>query len=183
MTDRALDAEIAAKVFGHAVVGTATCVHVEGEWSIHVDSDPHGWACYAETGPVYVQHCTCERRPYALPVQENESDEDRAWREEHDAKTARDFESDRARFGHSRYCLAVVSEYSTDIAAAFDVLGCFPHWSLRTIHEGRTGNFCSIYQPSHPFTSNLVEHFTEAETPALAICRAALKAAEAWAKF
>ena len=57
---RELDALVAEKVMGLEVLGKSTIVYVEGETSIHPDSDLEGWGGLAERGPIYLRHCVCE---------------------------------------------------------------------------------------------------------------------------
>lgn len=59
---RELDALIAEKVMGLEIVGKATCVHVDGESTVHLDSSAEGWSCFAETANVTVgPYCRCSK--------------------------------------------------------------------------------------------------------------------------
>jgi hypothetical protein len=114
---REMDAQIHERLFGVPVVGWCTCAWVDGERSAHPESeDPAGWSCYAERGPVFVEHCCCEHA--AL-------DETRY-------------------FGHVSSCLGVVPPYSTDIAAAWQVV---EHFTAREYGKVRVST--SYYHGYH----------------------------------
>jgi hypothetical protein len=116
---RELDALVAEKVMGLKVVGRCCAVFVEGEWSIHPDAEPEGWTCYAELAPVYARpECDCAEsvvREYDTPEKAELYREIDA---ERDARQA----ISMAKTGHRTYCLGVVPGYSTDIAAAWEVV-------------------------------------------------------------
>lgn len=59
-TSRETDALIAELIMGYKVLGYTTCVYADGDWTIHPDTDPNGWACHAEYGPVYLGECYCD---------------------------------------------------------------------------------------------------------------------------
>lgn len=106
MTDRELDALVAEKVMGRTVVGRATIVSVEGCDTVMTDVGPEGWSCAAETGPVMVgDPCWCK------DVEPPDDQDDRA-----------KYDAQMSRFGHLSYCLEAVPWYSTDIAAAWQVV-------------------------------------------------------------
>ncbi len=178
---RVLDAEVAERVMGHVLAGMATCIHVEGEWSIHVDSGVDGWACHAEVGPVYVEHCNCADGPIVLRGLEDDTDEDRACRQKINEEYAAEYASDRERFGHSRNCLGVVPEYSTDIAAAWTVVEQLAALGFSTSVEWKAEDRRSPLSAEVCITRNLDEESAVAIAPTapLAICRAALSALDA----
>lgn len=92
---RALDVQIAKKIFGFEVVGEGCAIHVEGEWSIHLDSEPTGWACYAAMEPLFVEHCTCHRM---------RNEDYKEWYPDGEPTLG----------GHRASCLHVVPNYSSD---------------------------------------------------------------------
>ena len=163
---REMDAMVAERVLGMKVLGWTTCVHVDGSWSIHPDSDVEGWNCYAERGPVWLHRCLChlgEREPR------------------------------HAAFGHGASCLEVIPNFSTDLAEAWSILNAISrcrtrdrkaHLTVRTecATENATGKrwshaACKIVHPfaGAPGMPDSLEFFS-AEMPDLpsAIVRAAL---------
>lgn len=179
-----LNAMVAEKVFGLPVVGTATCVYVEGEWSIHVDSDPKGWACHAEAGPVCVEHCVCEYGPIKLdPDSASRRAARRRTRGEdaneaeiiarYNAEREAEWAADKLRFGgHSRECLRVVESYSESIAAALQVVD---HTVATRDWRWQIGVVRGL---SHVTVHALGETLAMVTAPTLplALCRAALTA-------
>ena len=109
---RELDALVAENVFGLKVLEEhLTIVQVEGEPSVHVDSEPDGWMCYAETGPVY-EDIRCQ--PYERPSPDHCSrDTLERW--------VAAFDADMERFGCPRHALYAVPWYSTGIVDAWKV--------------------------------------------------------------
>ena len=91
---RELDALVAEKVMGLEVLGQSTIAYIEGETSIHPDSKPEHWSCYAESGPIYLQHCVCE------------------FKDEHD----------EIIYGHIVQCCDAVPLFSEEIGAAWEVV-------------------------------------------------------------
>lgn len=114
---RELDALVATEIFGFKVLAEPqTIVHVEGEPSVHVDSDPDGWMCYAELGPV---HARDTGQLYERPTLEDYShcrEPERRYKDD-----AAKFDADMKRFGCPDYFLEAVNWYSTLIAAAWEV--------------------------------------------------------------
>lgn len=175
---RELDAIVAERVMGQTVLGRATAVFVEGEWSIHPESDPEGWACYAGLEPLYLDHCLCDvaERPRNWPC---ETDEEREMMEQADREDAEQRARERARFnGHVASCLAVVPRYSTDRAAALHLLDLLVDrgWSWQCELVRRDCYHVLLW----PSTSSgtLPNADLKEETLALAVCRAALEATE-----
>jgi hypothetical protein len=127
---RELDAEVAEKVMGLDVRGKACAIFVEGEWSIHADSEPDGWACYAGIEPVYRID-----REYVTPPPERRTDcigrrprvtaqMVEVWYQKELAAYERDIE----RFGCHSHDLDVVPLYSTNIAEAMQIVD---RWTAR----------------------------------------------------
>lgn len=113
---RELDVRIAEKVFGLQVVGKGCAVYVEGEWSIHLDSNPKGWACYANMEPLYVEQCSCHIK------------QDDWYKEQYP-------DGEPELNGHIDNCLRVVPHYSTrpyDSKLLLDKLT--PHWAIGIFH-------------------------------------------------
>jgi ABA sandwich protein len=175
---RELDAEIAEKVMGFEVVREPMCaIFVEGEWSLHPDSSPDGWACYSGMEPVMVQHCRCQDGPILWSETGEEMDE---WREQNDRETQEKWSREREKWGHSHHCLSVVPPYSTNITAAWEVVEKL----------NRDGFHCRITTPFHPgqpffagFTPHGMtgwngrpDHEGSGGTAPLTICLAALGA-------
>jgi hypothetical protein len=120
---RTLDARIAREVFGRTVLAVPACaIFVEGEWSIHPDSSPDGWACYAGMEPMMVELCRCAEGPHQYTP---EPDDEGDWRERLNREAREEWERDQARWGHSRDCLAVVPEYTTVLGDAWEVVRHF----------------------------------------------------------
>jgi hypothetical protein len=149
--EREIDARLATAI-GMVVVGKTCCVHVEGEWTIHPESDPEGWMCHAEHGPVYVEHCGCDRGPalWKLTDAEAMSDEEIATWREMNADTERQFASDKAQFGHSRSCLGVVpcfTESRDAFQAVLDVI------DARGLGREYAMHLSEIVSPEFDFTT------------------------------
>ena len=139
---RELDA-LVARMMDLDVLGLAPCVEYPGGGP-YVESLPSGEVSRYNLGmqPVYLRDCLCEY-----------------YRPEYGVK----------RFGHSCQCLGVVPDYSTDIAAAMDVLSK-ARWDggwfqINPGHAGR--NYVCII--------NNISSGDE-KTISLAICKAALLA-------
>lgn len=173
MTDeelRAIDARVAAEVMGFDLRGRACAVHVEGEWSVHPDSDPENWACYAGMEPVY--KATNHR------TQPDRAAHDKYWgKEGRDGISERMWESeveewnaDQESFGCSRWDLEVVPCYSTDIRDAWEVVEKLADMLDRTLRE------CSSGWEFGGRKSDGTVVWGQADTAPLAICLAALEA-------
>lgn len=175
---RELDAEIQRVVFGSTIAGWTTCVHVEGEWSIHVDSGTDGWACHAERGPVYVEGFCDGRdhRPLLLDFSGEATGSDRSIVERINADAVADFERDAELFGgHSRHCLAVVPEYSTDIVAAWLVVEKMRERGYEPCVEAQSNGQLPGWQCW--FGHMLYDAgYAESDSVPLAICQSALSA-------
>jgi len=168
---RELDALVAEKVMGLRVAGRCCAVFVEGEWSIHPDSEPAGWACYAGIEPVYARaDCDC-----AEPlVREYESPEKAALYAEIDAEREKRQSAAIAKTGHRTYCLRIVPNYSTEIAAAWEVLEKIGRATEIRWHpkaEQHVLVMIGVYDTPGGVA--------EAETVPLAICLAALEVVRA----
>lgn len=173
---RELDALIAERVFGQSVIAWICCVHVEGEWSVHPDSHPEGLACYAERGPVTAARCNGQHAPLHLSIRPDTSLEDAATIRELNQDSERENASDVAAFcGHTRYCLEVVPNYSTDIAAAWLVVAKL--CPTANISEP----WFKMYTTGGAWRANFHYHTDDSlgDTAPLAICRAALLAVAA----
>lgn len=153
-----LDALVAELVMGYIILGEQTCVYVEGEWSVHFDSDPTGWACFAEKRSVRVgDTCHCAN----------------------DQKNP-EYAGFRWWAGHHESCVQAVIKYSTDIAAAWQVVETFRRGAngkaaccvelFVTDYPQPQDCRCSIYGPD---TADAVAWANEMP---FAICLAALKA-------
>lgn len=172
---RELDAEVAEKVMGLTVVGKATCVHVEGEWSVHVDSGTNGWACHAEESPVFAHDpCYCRADgPMVHTLGEDDTEEDRATVARMNQRDKERYESDMARFGHTRYCLQAVPEFSSTWSGMQLVVEKLQErFDMVSINYGvETKWWCTLY----PATGLHIEG-EAADTAPEAVCRAALSA-------
>lgn len=177
MTDRELDAQVAARVMGYELAGSGTAVFVEGEWSIHSDSEPDGWACYAGTEPFYVRHCSCRDGVFMFPIAPEDSSERKARYTKINADRQQQFERDRTRFGHSTSCLDVVPYYSTEwdamqlVAERLAVLGWDVEMNLAASQAGR-GCLCVL----RTYTPDLLVVAEAADTLPRAVALAALVA-------
>lgn len=188
---RDLDALVAEKVMGLQVCAARACaIHVEGEWSIHDDrEDAEGWECYAEMAPVYVRHCCCDISPRDW-TEVADTDELCAATEDMNRRAVARRASAIARFGHIGHCLCVVPNYSTDIAAAWEVVEKMRDIITRDYPHGRGG---LVIQPYHSpqysghqwcvanshagYNGSWGMHWwVSAATAPLAICLAALQA-------
>lgn len=151
---REMDALIAEKVMRLTVFDVApACQYEDGSWQVKradsFDTEPH---------PIYLKECRCETiRNDSLLSQLIEG----------------------GLFGHYANCLDVVPFYSTDIAAAWQVVEKLEYnWNLyrdmgKCGHEETQGDKLYRFIYSAPGMSMAG---TTAETAPLAICRAALKA-------
>ena len=147
---RQLDAEIAAKVFGITVIGEAPCGAPDGYWHVHLNAGPDS-GCVVS--PVYQKIVpdlwAGDTGPLAVPKLN----------------------------GVSEYALAPVPEYSTEIAAAWEVAEKLAAKGHRLILEDHRDN---PHSPGWWARFDLANgHDTGdvvAATAPLAICRAALKA-------
>lgn len=123
-TGRELDARVAVEVMGLDVRGAAVAVFIDGEWSIHPDTDPEKWLCHAGEEPVYLPADMGPGNPPKL------EDELRLMahgysREDCEASYAEQLEEwnrDIERWGCTHYVLEVVPRYTTDPAADLAVL-------------------------------------------------------------
>ena len=160
---RELDALIAEKVMGMKVLGNETCVYVEGDATVHIGTDPKGWSCFAEIGPVVAgEYCRCEE------YKDDSEYKDFTW-----------------KYDHLEVCLKPVPNYSTSIADAWLVVeklrSAQPSWHLiinDTSGPCYRARFYALYgvgkfdidqwvrDPNDDFT-------VWAETAPLAICLAA----------
>lgn len=176
--DRELDAKVSTLVMGRPVVGTCCAIFVEGEWSLHPESSPEGWICYAGVEPVCVEHCNCATYPFKQSL-DNIDEEDREYIEETNREWAEEFAADKARWGHSRNCLRVVPEYSSNIASAWLVMERLVElkYSPDVIHRGRGLWGCEIDRFSSIEINWPVRGIDSPAAP-LAICLAALKVVE-----
>ena len=163
---RELDALVAQEIFGLNVIEERlTIVHVEGDASVHVDSDPDGWACYAETGPVYK-----DTHGHEWPRPEmGEFYEGRADRLKRDQA---EWDTDMKRFGCPHHLLYAVNWYSTDIAAAWEVVEKLKAdgFSLMAEWDDHDGMWYFGFSNASSYKAG------EADTAPHAICLAALKA-------
>lgn len=154
---RKLDALVAEEVLNYEIPGWTTAIFVEGEYSIHPDTEPGGWACFAEKAPVYLRHCLCKGEPENDPMVEV--------------------------FGHATACLGVVRPHSTDIAAAWEVVEKYRgEWITAVTCEDNTLWSCYInsvreghYDTNGSWAKRLGEAWSDQSAPH-AICLAALKA-------
>jgi hypothetical protein len=113
---REIDARVAREIMGLRVLEERlTIVGVDGELSVHPDSDPEGWMCYAALGPVYVED-------YGHEWPRPEMEESYVGYEAVLHREQERWNADMARFGVPSHCLQAVPFYSTDIAAAFEVV-------------------------------------------------------------
>lgn len=139
---RELDALIAAKVMGLATMTElAPAIFVEGEWSIYGAADvptwePANWLCHAGMQHVYARAgCDCmttgpviqdvEATVRMMTEGKNDPADEARWRDHakwSNASRVAEYNADIARWGHDHYCLSVVPEYSTEIAAAWLVV-------------------------------------------------------------
>lgn len=161
---RALDAEVAEKVMGLGpILGYA------GAWGEcgHDSVSP-------EPGefPVYLESCVCDlcrkqnRESLASCISEY------GWGETEIAEVKANHESDWI-FGHSWQCLAVVRPYSTDIAAAWEVVE-----KMREDGDLRIEEYAEGWLVVSRLSDGR-EVDGQATTAPLAICLAALSAATA----
>lgn len=174
---RELDALVAEKVFGRTIVGWDTAIYVEGEWSIHLGSDPKGWACHADKSPLALAHCVCEFYDSAdaaisdaYLIEEMRNDGHPNFRG--------DLRPDPKCGGHYASCLDVVPPYSTSIAAAWQVV----EKMRESLEVWRRFQKTLLAEVSAELRHNPTQHggpwrFVRPEH----ICRAALKAVEATA--
>ena len=172
---RDLDALIAKKYLKYNVLDERpVAIFVEGEWSIHVDSEgTDGWACHAEYAPVYSKpNCTCspeypEWMDAATLTKDWLVDE---WKKE--------WKEDIERFGHDRHCLEVVPEFSTDIRFAMSLLKDLDEklWpEVGRMYPTDKGWYCEICEGGDQprFVKRIARRV--ASTASLAICQAILE--------
>lgn len=151
---RELDALVAEQVMGWPVLGWTTCAYADGEWTMHPGDEPSGFMVHAEHAPVYLRTCHCA---------------------DVDVEDLELVEEDRI-FGHYTFCLDVVPRFSTEIAAAWQVvekmrsLGWF--YSVSDVIEINE-HLARFFKPDQPDAQAMDASVS------LAICRAALKACNA----
>ena len=164
---REMDAFVAEKVMGLQVLGNAHCACPEGDWYIcGTQKDYTG--DYGTIRPVYLRKCGCDgaKKSNAELVKDNPELAD----------TMKEKEIDDIVHGHISYaCLEVVPEYSTSIAAAWEVA-----------EKLRKSHCCVIVFSDYDFIWEVRLIVPEGdhkpyvvetdETAPGAICRAALKA-------
>lgn len=124
MSNRGLDAEVAECVMGFSVLGVASCDRdpdCGGLEVIPLSEVVRGTEFYpAEIHPVFMARCFCEN----YPIQHVEYPDGPMKRIEIEAnaRNVREHSMDLEKWGHSRSCLSIVPFYSTDIAAAMQVV-------------------------------------------------------------
>ena len=143
---RALDALVAEKVMGLAILGWDHAWRCEGEWVIDLGES-------GEKHPLYLRHCACDVPP----------------------------NGDWPRLaGHTFHCLGVVSKFSTDIAAAWQVvdkLAASGKMACLTIDLlGGEGEEWRVFFQWDVSDDELAMPYADAPTAPLAICLAALRA-------
>lgn len=176
-----LDKKIAEKIMGLEVVGQCRAWDPEGSgYSIsRPEEDTH----HGDVMLVYVSTCSCEIMPlktFTSLTQEREFVSNDLGLEEfvanYNKEMEEEFVNDKALWGHSRHCLSVVEEYTTDIRAT------------HTVIEKIIGNDYSFDLGYHPHnTAPWVALFAKypaniefntgrgyGKTAAMAICLAAL---------
>lgn len=179
-----LDALVAEKVMGLRVAGFADCLAPEGDWSVRSNDGP-------PNRPVYIlPKCTGEEFHAYLrdlcyssegAVARRVAGDDDMKRKEIEEYYRREWERDQL-FGHNIvHCLGVVPEYSTDIAAAWEVVEklrgrkWFVEVTVRTPHyDDVEVVLCRGFDNRLPVKPS---HYAVADTAPLTICRAALSAA------
>ena len=138
---REIDALVAEKIMGMTVVGKATCLLAEG-FVIQSENDGAPVPKWHSVEPVFVEDCIC------------------------DIET-----DDRKLFGHQIGCLEVVPFFSTDIAAAWQVVEKLAEKTTDTVDLRQSINprgwNCVIGNPD----ARLI---VWAETAQMAICKAAV---------
>jgi hypothetical protein len=137
---RDLDVLVAKHAFKYDVVGEAPA-EIDRESSVYWHIDTYA-ASELPLQPVYVAHCLCNLGA-AGPVQfeyfnTDPEDplyaEDRRVVDEENARMREEFDRFKAKYGHSRECLAVVPEYSSRIELTELVWSVIPEdlgWSAR----------------------------------------------------
>ena len=154
---RELDARV-ARALGLDVVGEGRCQKYEhGEWGVST-----GWPKEVTPAwpirPIYVAHCVCDLEDFdGMPM-----------------------------FGHFWGCLDVVSEYSTDIAAAWQVVEWMcerGYWcEMRTpfgTGDHNDGYWCGFTPHLTSGWNGVPDDWTSAPTLPEAICLSFLAAMEA----
>ena len=112
---RERDALVAERVMGLKVIPERlTVVFVEGEASVHIDSSPEGWACYAETGPVYIDDFGHDWPP---PDEKDFEDYPEMY-----ARDLERYNKDIERFGVPHHLLYAVDWSTSEIAHAWQVV-------------------------------------------------------------
>lgn len=181
MTDEqagpALDAEVARQKFGVDVLGMAWCRRDPecGEWNVTADHEEddegdeqrfvYAATRYVPTRPGFA--CGC------LEVREEYLTQRSAWLAE--KGFGPDDPEEGLVLGHDWTCLNVVEEYSTDIAAAWLVVEQMRASGFSfemSDHDERTHR--PVWEVL--FRGPIADGWATEDTPALAICRAALAA-------
>lgn len=146
---REMDALVAEKVMGIAILGEARCAAPEGQWMVLSDTKDLD-DTYGVVRSVYLDLCHCENL--------DKGDVELGIDNPHLVETICQNRKERRVFGHDVICLGVVREHSTSIAAAWEVRDKMERAETK-IRRKFESHFVSIFDV----------------TP-LTICRAALEA-------
>lgn len=149
----AIDSAIVTEILDKKILGTATCVYVEGSWGVYPDSDPSGWSCHASKRPVYADHCYCEQN----------GGEPLLWAEKFPALG-----------NHESVCLEPVLPYSTQIDLAFAVLRTVNPCGFALTHIDDIW-IAELYDATQIYSAQVQGELGDMEQAAKALCLAMLE--------
>ena len=160
---RELDALVAERL-GLNVLGEAICCCPEGYW--YVDSEIEGYVgSMGHIKPVYFNQCHCERL--------DEGDKEMAAENPHLIEAIAENRRERHVLGHDAMCLEPVNEYSTSIAAAWELVDKdHPCGWFDKYYIARYGGGYGVFLLGE---RHYAVAFTSADTAPHAICLAFLK--------
>lgn len=175
-----LDAIVGAKVMGLEVVGMCHAWDPSGGgYSIYRPDEHDG-----ELRPVHLRHCCCEIGPvHQGPCPEGITPE--YWEEWVDG-ARKQYDAERALWGHIGSCLDVVPAYSTDSGEAFKVLEYLCHarpqgfattvYAVPHHSSAAWGWTVGLRRSVHPPERRQEASWARTEAFSEAVCRAALLA-------
>lgn len=120
LSGRELDAAVAERVMGLTMLGDADCDRDPDCGGLEITPLYESTATSTERHPVFLRECYCADYPLTHvtypdgPMKQIEIDAN--------ARNVREYDADVGRWGHARCCLGVVPHYSTEIAAAMEVV-------------------------------------------------------------